>query len=179
VAWLSRITDKTYRLLSEAEWEYAARARTVTAYSWGTEIGKGNATCFDCGSQWDGWQTAPAGSFAANAFGLYDMHRDRRRVRTRSQFATAAQMMLTLGIDGQGWERSGRSFPGPRRKLDRTSPPSSHLLQHCCKLVWIDTVGLHHCLNDAIGQDVLERWFVLSPIYIHSLPRWWQNDNGW
>jgi formylglycine-generating enzyme required for sulfatase activity len=73
VAWLSRITDKTYRLLSEAEWEYAARARTVTAYSWGTEIGKGNATCFDCGSQWDGWQTAPAGSFAANAFGLYDM----------------------------------------------------------------------------------------------------------
>jgi hypothetical protein len=73
-------------------------------------------------------------------------------------------MMLSLGIDGRGWERSGGFFPGARLKLDRTSPPSSYLLQHCCKLVWIDTVGLHHCLDDAIGQDFLERWFVLSPI---------------
>ena len=78
--------------------------------------------------------------------------------KPNSQFATAAQTMLTLGIYGRGG-----NVPA-RRKLDRTSPPSSHLLQHCCKLVWIDTVGLHHCLNDAIGQDVLERWFVLSPI---------------
>ena len=73
VAWLSRMTGKTYRLLSEAEWEYAARAGTQTAYSWGDEIGKGNASCFDCGSQWDDKQTAPVGSFAANSFGLHDM----------------------------------------------------------------------------------------------------------
>jgi formylglycine-generating enzyme required for sulfatase activity len=74
VAWLSRMTGKTYRLLTEAEWEYAARAGTRTAYSWGDEIGEGNANCEGCGSQWDAKQTAPAGSFAANAFGLYDMH---------------------------------------------------------------------------------------------------------
>jgi formylglycine-generating enzyme required for sulfatase activity len=74
VAWLSRVTDKRYRLLSEAEWEYAARAGTQTAYSWGDEIGKGNANCKGCGSQWDNRQTAPVGSFAPNAFGLYDMH---------------------------------------------------------------------------------------------------------
>ena len=73
VAWLSKMTGKTYRLLSEAEWEYAARAGTQTAYSWGDEIGKNNANCNGCGSQWDGHQTAPVGSFAANAFGLYDM----------------------------------------------------------------------------------------------------------
>ena len=73
VAWLSRMTGRTYRLLSEAEWEYAARAGTQTAYSWGDEIGKGNANCHGCGSQWDRRQTAPVGSFAANAFGLYDM----------------------------------------------------------------------------------------------------------
>jgi formylglycine-generating enzyme required for sulfatase activity len=73
VAWLSRITGKTYRLLSEAEWEYAARAGSDTAYPWGSEIGEGNANCRGCGSQWDGKQAAPVGQFPANAFGLHDM----------------------------------------------------------------------------------------------------------
>ena len=73
-AWLSKMTGKPYRLLSEAEWEYAARAGTKTSYSWGDEIGKGKANCLGCGSEWDGNQTAPVGSFAANAFGLHDMH---------------------------------------------------------------------------------------------------------
>ena len=72
-AWLSRMTGKTYRLLTEAEWEYAARAGRQTAYFWGDEIGKGNANCLGCGSQWDGRQPSPVGSFKPNAFGLYDM----------------------------------------------------------------------------------------------------------
>jgi formylglycine-generating enzyme required for sulfatase activity len=72
--WLSRKTGKTYRLLTEAEWEYAARAGTTTAYSWGNNVGKGQANCYGCGSQWDGKQPAPVGSFKPNAFGLYDMH---------------------------------------------------------------------------------------------------------
>ncbi|MGH6935025.1 MAG: formylglycine-generating enzyme family protein, partial [Methylocella sp.] len=59
---------------TEAEWEYAARAGTKTAYSWGDKIGEGNANCAGCGSQWDGREIAPAGSFKPNAFGLYDMH---------------------------------------------------------------------------------------------------------
>lgn len=74
VQWLSHKTGKTYRLLSEKEWEYAARAGTTTAYSWGDDIGSGNANCIGCGSQWDNKQTAPVGSFHANNFGLYDMH---------------------------------------------------------------------------------------------------------
>jgi formylglycine-generating enzyme required for sulfatase activity len=77
VAWLSKMTGKPYRLLSDAEFEYAARAGTQTAYPWGDDIGKNNANCVGCGSQWTGsagtWQTAPVGSFAANRFGLYDM----------------------------------------------------------------------------------------------------------
>jgi formylglycine-generating enzyme required for sulfatase activity len=73
VAWLSRMTGKGYRLLTEAEWEYAARAGSTTAYFWGEEIGKGNANCDGCGSQSDKLGTRPVGSFKPNAFGLYDM----------------------------------------------------------------------------------------------------------
>jgi formylglycine-generating enzyme required for sulfatase activity len=73
VSWLSRITGKPYRLLTEAEYEYAARAGTMTAYPWGDNVGPNNANCNGCGSKWDNAQTAPVGSFAANGFGLYDM----------------------------------------------------------------------------------------------------------
>jgi formylglycine-generating enzyme required for sulfatase activity len=73
VAWLSKMTGQPYRLLTESEWEYAARAGTTTPYYWGDDIGKGNANCNGCGSQWDAKQTSPVGSFAANQFGLYDM----------------------------------------------------------------------------------------------------------
>lgn len=72
VQWLSKQTGKNYRLPFEAEWEYAARAGTQTRYWWGDDIGKNNAVCDGCGSQWDGKRTAPVGSFKANAFGLHD-----------------------------------------------------------------------------------------------------------
>jgi formylglycine-generating enzyme required for sulfatase activity len=77
VRWLSNFTGQTYRLLSNAEWEYATRARTApayTEYSWGNELGKGNANCAACGSTWDGKSVAPVGSFKPNDFGLFDMH---------------------------------------------------------------------------------------------------------
>ncbi len=73
-AWLSRRTGKRYRLLTEAEWEYAARAGTESRFWWGDNVGRGDANCSDCGSRWDGRQTAPVGSFAANPFGLKDMY---------------------------------------------------------------------------------------------------------
>jgi formylglycine-generating enzyme required for sulfatase activity len=71
--WLSQQTGKqAYRLPTEAEWEYAARAGTQTRYWWENEIGKNHANCNGCGSKWDGKQTAAVGSFDSNAFGLYD-----------------------------------------------------------------------------------------------------------
>jgi formylglycine-generating enzyme required for sulfatase activity len=76
VAWFSQVTGKSYRLLSEAEYEYAARAETTTAYPWGDDPALNDvamANCDGCGSKWGGKETAPVGSFPPNEFGLYDM----------------------------------------------------------------------------------------------------------
>jgi formylglycine-generating enzyme required for sulfatase activity len=66
-AWMSRKTGKPYRLLSEAEWEYAARAGTTTKYAFGDTITASQA-------QYSANSTAAVGSFKANAFGIHDMH---------------------------------------------------------------------------------------------------------
>ena len=71
LAWLSQKTGQSYRLPSEAEWEYAARAGTTTAFWWGSELGSGQANCRDCragGSP----KTTPVGSFKPSPFGLHD-----------------------------------------------------------------------------------------------------------
>ncbi len=74
IAWLNSTTGGGYRLPSESEWEYAARAGTTTEYWWGDEIGVNNANCYPgyCGDSFP--NTAPAGSFAVNPFGLFDVH---------------------------------------------------------------------------------------------------------
>ncbi len=75
VRWLSEQTGQKYRLLSEAEWEYVARAGTTAKYSWGDHIvSLLHANCDGCGGQWDDKQTAPVGSFTSNRWGLHDMH---------------------------------------------------------------------------------------------------------
>jgi formylglycine-generating enzyme required for sulfatase activity len=88
--WLSEKEGKTYRLPTEAEWEYAARAGTRTHYHSGDDpqslLAAANVFDADAARNWPRWEnqaisghdgfafTAPVGSFAPNAFGLYDMH---------------------------------------------------------------------------------------------------------
>jgi formylglycine-generating enzyme required for sulfatase activity len=74
VAWLSRKTGMAYRLLTEGEWEYAARAGTTTEWFWGDKRidAKNFAHCWDCSGN-VATTTAPAGSLRPNNFGLYDM----------------------------------------------------------------------------------------------------------
>ena len=77
-AWLSSETGETYRLPSEAEWEYAARAGTTTKFPWGDEPGLNRLNCSNsdgcraCGESFE--TTAPVGSFPPNPWGLHDMH---------------------------------------------------------------------------------------------------------
>ena len=70
--WLRKVTGKTYRLLSEAEWEYAARARRRTAYLYGSS--KNKLDSYAWFSENSGNKTHPVGGKLPNGFGLYDMH---------------------------------------------------------------------------------------------------------
>lgn len=80
--WLSKKTGQKYRLLSESEWEYAARANTTTAFWWGDSASHeyanyGTDTIAGEGRAFgrDKWvATSPVDAFPPNPFGLYDMH---------------------------------------------------------------------------------------------------------
>src|SRR5262249_55824359 len=111
VGWLSRVTRQPYRLLSEAEWEYAARAGSRARYAWGDEIGQGNANCFFCGSEWDGKKTTPVGSFKHIGLGLHDMQ-ENVGGGFQEAYHRSYQEAPADGSAWQGGEESSRAHRG-------------------------------------------------------------------
>ncbi|MGY4303761.1 formylglycine-generating enzyme required for sulfatase activity [Bradyrhizobium sp. USDA 4369] len=76
LGWLAKVTGKAFRLPTEAEWEYAARAGRRSRYWWGDRMRPGMANCKGCNTASeaaDAAQPLKVGSFAANPFGLFDM----------------------------------------------------------------------------------------------------------
>ncbi len=73
VEWISETTGNEYRLPTEAEWEYAARAGTSSDYWWGNEPENALANCRGCGGYWEQKLPANIDEFPANAFGLHAM----------------------------------------------------------------------------------------------------------
>jgi formylglycine-generating enzyme required for sulfatase activity len=72
--WLAKETNLAYRLPTEAEWEYAARAGTTTNYWWGDKSIPGHSHCTDCGNALGGKQPLTVGSLRPNPWGLHDLN---------------------------------------------------------------------------------------------------------
>jgi formylglycine-generating enzyme required for sulfatase activity len=110
--WLSRVTGKAYRLLSEAEWEYAARAGTTTRFSTGPTITRSQAHFRDLGGQ------VQVGTFPPNAFGLHDMHGNAGELVQDCWNAT----YLGAPTDGSAWTKGSCAFRVVRGGLAHLPP---------------------------------------------------------
>lgn len=133
VAWLSQRTGQRYRLLSEAEWEYAARGGTDTWYPFGNAIDPSKA---NYGNHHD--RTAPVGSYAPNGFGLHDMtanvaqwvqdchHEDYVGAPTDGSAWLSGPCTLR-NVRGGGWSLSGWSVRVAQRIGDPPGARNNHL----------------------------------------------------
>jgi len=117
--WLGKQEDKNYRLPSEAEWEYACRAGVQTAYPWGDnpDRGQGWENCSDLSakekySDWPAfnWRdefvyTSPVGSFAPNAFGLFDVVGNVQQWCSDSYEDYPTGEVTDPQVPAEGWDR--------------------------------------------------------------------------
>lgn len=133
VAWLRLRTGQSYRLLSEAEWEYAGRAGTDTWYPFGNAI---DAEKANYGNNQD--RTAEVGSYPPNAFGLYDMtgnvaqwvadcHHDDYVGAPVDGSAWMSGDCKLRNVRGGGWSLKGWSVRVAQRIGDPPAQRNTHL----------------------------------------------------
>ena len=149
VRWLSRETGQEYRLLTESEWEYAARAGTRSSRHWGESCSYANGADRKAQETWnadwivpcdDGFAyTAPVGSFGANGFGLHDMlgnvwewiedcwHDDYSGAPSDGSAWTSGGNCSERVVRGVSWNEYPRSFPYANRHGADTGGRASRL----------------------------------------------------
>lgn len=118
--WLSRETGHTYRLPTEAEWEYAARAGTQGAFWWGRRSPRGRAVCMDCGTR-PPRGPRHVGTTRPNRFKLYDMAGNVSEwvedVYRADAYGRLGRRDPVLGGDGAVRVRRGGGWRAPRARL--------------------------------------------------------------
>ena len=172
VSWLSEFTGFEYRLLSESEWEYVARAGTSTRYWWGDSVGRNRANCWDCGSRWGRMQQlAPVGSFAANGFGVHDMlgnawewvedcwHDDYRGAPSDGGARTSGGRCSDRVMRGGGYHNAARELRSANRnrgrRWTRDGGPGFRVARALTALDWenrLPTVPPPSRLESSTGQ---------------------------
>jgi formylglycine-generating enzyme required for sulfatase activity len=152
--WLSGITGRGYRLPTEAEWEYAARAGAATAYSFGDDPSQlGEHGWFDDNG---GYQTHPVGTKKPNAWGVYDVHGNVAEW-TLDQYDAHAYSQL-----GKGPVDAGEAVRWPTKLYPRVIRGGS----------WLDLAA--SCRSAARHKSEEDEWKLADPNL--PLSPWWYTE---
>ena len=158
--WLSKKTGFLYRLLSEAEWEYAAKAGSTSAYTWGDTVsheyanfGDSNYNAVVLGrDRWLG--TSPVGSFPPNAFGLYDMNGNVMQW-VEDYYSSSYK---DLPEDGSAYKKDVMlKMTGRFSFMNQKSSSSFHMVRGSCYI----TLRKQHDLQIVIGEIFQEQQFLI------------------
>ena len=117
--WLSKKTNRTFRLPTEAEFEYVARTGIKSQLGFNTLMGLGDANCDGCRYFWESAQTVPVGSFEPNKHGVHDLFGNvwewtcsiyTKRYNGQEQYCADENQLTgkTMSVRGGGWDSANR-----------------------------------------------------------------------